>query len=303
MLMTERGGWQLMLHANAFVSNTQQQADSPRNRDAFFSTNWMMPMAQHAFGTARPDGDGSSGGLLTLRTMLSFEPATVGHRNYPELFQQGETAYGAPIIDGQHPHDFFMELAALYDVHLSRNTLLSLYAAPVGDPAIGPTAYPHRYSASEDPIAALGHHQQDSTHIAFSVVTGGLTYRWARVELSGFHGAEPDEARWHLLPSPNGLAMDSVATRLTVSPTPDWTGQYSVAHIHAPEALYPGEDQQRQTGSVMYHHSFGVQATKPAKTAGTAMDMGGMPMDDSMSGMSMPGANSSEGRWIGIAAR
>jgi hypothetical protein len=251
MMMSERNGWRLMLHANAFAANTQQQADTergmpPRDRDAFFSTNWIMPMAQHKLGA----------GEFTVRAMFSLEPATVGGRNYPELFQQGETAFGNPIVDGQHPHDFVMELAALYDLPLSPHTLLSLYAAPAGDPAIGPTAYPHRQSASEDPIAALGHHQEDSTHIAFNVVTGGLTYRWARIELSGFHGAEPDENRWQLEPSPNGHAIDSVATRLTLSPTPDLTGQYSIAHITSPEALYPTENQQRQTASVMYHHAF-----------------------------------------------
>ena len=267
MLMTARDGWQLMLHMNAFAADTQQQADSPRNRDAFFSTNWIMPMAQRKLGP----------GQLTVRTMFSLEPATVGDRNYPELFQQGETAYGAPIVDGQHPHDFFMEVAALYDVPLSRNILLSLYAAPVGDPAIGPTAYPHRQSASEDPIAALGHHQEDSTHIAFNVVTGGLTYRWVRVELSGFHGGEPDEHRWAFEPSPNGHDIDSVSTRLTVSPTPDVSGQYSIAHIHSPEALYPGEDQQRQTASVMYHHTFRAKAMPAMKSSMSGMDMGDMP--------------------------
>jgi hypothetical protein len=292
MWMSMRGPWQLMLHANAFAANTQQQAASPRNRDAWFSTNWVMPMAQRAFGHARADGTGSTGGLLTLRTMLSLEPATVPHRNYPELFQQGETAYGAPIVDGQHPHDFWMEVAALYDLPLSKNTLLSFYAAPVGDPAVGPTAYPHRLSASEDPIAALGHHQEDSTHIAFSVVTGGLTYKWARVELSGFHGAEPDEAHWHFQPSPNGLAIDSVATRLTVSPKKDWSGQYSFAHIHSPEALYPNEDQQRQTASIMYHHSFGTRDQKVMQMPGMrGMTMDAMPpmsMGDGSSKQAMP---------------
>ena len=280
MWMSERGGWRLMLHANAFAADTQQQADSPgispnRGRDAFFSTNWIMPMAQHKLGA----------GELTVRAMFSFEPGTVGNRNYPELFQQGETAYGAPIVDGQHPHDFFMEVAALYNLPLSHNTLFSLYAAPVGDPAIGPTAYPHRQSASEDPIAALGHHQEDSTHIAFNVVTSGLTYRWARVELSGFHGGEPDESRWQFEPSPNGHNIDSVSTRLTISPTPDWSGQYSIAHITSPEALYPGEDQARQTASVMYHHTF---HPKPMGSM-AGMDMGGMKMDDmaNMPGMDM----------------
>jgi hypothetical protein len=280
MLMTERGPWRLMLHANVFAANTQQQATSPRNRDAFLSTNWIMPMAQRRLGP----------GQLTLRTMLSFEPATIGDRNYPELFQQGETAYGAPIVDGQHPHDFLMELAALYDLPLSHNMLFSLYAAPIGDPAIGPTAYPHRHSASEDPIAALGHHQQDSTHIAFNVVTGGLTWRWARLELSGFHGGEPDEHRWAFQPSPNGHAIDSVSTRLTLSPTPDITGQYSIAHITSPEALYPGEDQQRQTASIMFHRTFRSKPMAAMKhmSAASALsdDMAGINMAD-MPGMDM----------------
>jgi hypothetical protein len=276
MLMETRGDWRLMLHANAFAANTQQQANSERGRDAFFSTNWIMPMAQHKLGA----------GKLTLRTMLSLEPGTIGGRNYPEMFQQGETAYGAPIVDGQHPHDFFMEVAALYDLPLTHNTLLSLYAAPVGDPAIGPTAYPHRQSASEDPIAALGHHQEDSTHIAFNVVTGGLTYRWVRLELSGFHGGEPDEHRWAFQPSPNGHNIDSVSTRLTVSPTKDVSAQYSVAHITSPEALYPGEDQQRQTASLMYHHTFHAKAMPAMKTDD---GMTGMKMDDmaDMPGMDM----------------
>ena len=146
-----------------------------------------------------------------------------------------------------------MELAALYDVHLGERALLSLYAAPVGDPAIGPTAYPHRMSASEDPIAALGHHQEDSTHISFNVFTAGVTYRAFRLEGSGFHGAEPTEARWHFEPSPNGHAVDSYATRLTYAPTRNLAAQYSIAHIVSPEQLHPGEDQRRQTASVMYN--------------------------------------------------
>jgi hypothetical protein len=294
MLMTDHGAWRLMLHANVFIANTQQQANSPRNRDAFFSTSWIMPMAERNFGA------NGRGGELTLRTMFSLEPATVPDRNYPELFQQGETAYGNPIVDGQHPHDFFMEVAALYDLPLSPHTLLSFYGAPIGDPAIGPTAYPHRQSASEDPIAALGHHQQDSTHIAFNVLTGGLTYRIARIEFSGFHGGEPDEHRWAFQPSPNGHAIDSYSTRLTISPTPDLTGQYSIAHITSPEALYPGENQQRQTASIMVHHTFHSRSahnpgapgpasgtwdstksqTKPSSSSDT-MDMQDMP------GMSM----------------
>jgi hypothetical protein len=264
MLMRNYRGWMLMLHSSAFISDTQQQAQSHRGGDKLFSTNWIMPMAMHQLGS-----DGQYG-QLTLRTMLSLEPASITSRQYPELFQQGETAFGKPILDGQHPHDFFMEVAALYDLRLGKQTLLSLYVAPVGDPAIGPIAYPHRQSASEDPIAALGHHQEDSTHIAFNVFTGGLTWRWLRFEESGFHGAEPTEQRWGFQPSPNGHAVDSYSSRITFSPTQNWTSQYSIAHIVSPEALYPGENQQRQTASIMYNRSF---RTHHDTTSMPGMDM------------------------------
>src|ERR1700674_2515583 len=122
MLMTTKRKWTLMFHANVFVLDEQQS--SPRGGDKFFSTNWFMAMAQRRAG---PGG-------LTARVMVSLEPATVGGRRYPLLFQQGETAYGTPIADGQHPHDLFMEIAVLYDVKLGERTLLSFYVAPVGDP-------------------------------------------------------------------------------------------------------------------------------------------------------------------------
>lgn len=250
-----------MLHGNAFIADTQQHAANGRGGDKLFSTNWVMPMAQHAvFGR----------GQITVRAMVSLEPATVTGRFYPELLQQGETAYGRPIVDGQHPHDFVMELAALYDYRVGEHVLLSLYAAPVGDPAIGPTAYPHRLSASEDPIAALGHHQEDSTHIAFNVLTGGITYKMFRLEGSGFHGAEPTENRWALEPSPNGHALDSAAVRLTVVPTANVAAQYSIAQIASPEALAAGVNQLRQTASVMFNRSRGVHHDR---TSMPGMDM------------------------------
>jgi hypothetical protein len=115
-------------------------------------------------------------------------------------------SYGKAIVDRQHPHDFFMEIAALYDrtvrPQVGEHGLPSIYAAPVGDPTLGPEAYPHRASAGEDPLAPLSHHLQDSTHIAYDIVTGGITINagraGARLEASGFHGREPDENRWHI---------------------------------------------------------------------------------------------------------
>jgi hypothetical protein len=240
MIMRMHGKWMFMFHGNAFLSALQQSG--PRGYDKVFSTNWFMPMAQRQIGR----------GELTFRTMISLEPATVTQRFYPLLFQQGETAFGKPINDGQHPHDFIMELAALYDLRLGQNGLLSFYAAPVGDPAMGPSAYPHRASASEDPVASLGHHLQDSTHIANDVVTGGLAYKKARIEFSGFHGREPDEFRWNI----DSGAVDSWSTRLTVQPGQNWSAQYSFAHLASPEQLHAMEDIQRMTASVSYNRTL-----------------------------------------------
>jgi hypothetical protein len=237
MLMAKKNKWTLMFHANVFVLDEQQS--SPRGGDKFFSTNWFMGMAQRSAGP----------GVFTARAMLSLEPATITGRQYPLLFQQGETAFGKPIVDGQHPHNFFMEIAALYDLKLGKNGLLSFYAAPIGDPAIGPMAYPHRASASENPLAALGHHQEDSTHVAEDVVTVGATYRIARIEASGFHGREPNENRWNISQG----KIDSWSTRLTLQPGKNWSGQFSYGRITNPESLFPNEDQERMTASAMYN--------------------------------------------------
>ena len=240
MLMIRKDDWVLMFHANVFVLDEQQS--SPQGADRLFSTNWFMPMAQRQLGA----------GVFTSRVMLSLEPATVTGERYPLLLQQGETAFGVPIADGQHPHNFVMEVAALYDLKLGDNSLLSFYFAPVGDPAIGPAAYAHRASALENPVAPLGHHQEDSTHISDDVVTVGLAYRIARIEASGFHGREPDEFRWDI----DQGKIDSWSTRLTIEPGKNWSGQYSYARIKSLEALSPNEDQERMTASIMYNRPF-----------------------------------------------
>ena len=265
MLMRMHGNWMLMLHGEAIVA--EQQQTGPRGADKLYSVNWVMPMAQRV----------TAHGEWTLRAMYSLEPATVSGRFYPELFQQGETAFGKAIVDGQHPHNFFMELAAIYDRELGERGLATLYVAPVGDPALGPIAFPHRMSAESDPLAPLAHHLQDSTHIAWDVATGAVTWGPARLEASGFHGREPDENRWHIEVG----AVDSWSTRLTLAPARDWTAQYSLGHLHSPEALHPQEDVLRQTASVAAHHAWSaveVDATAVwgrNHTVGTAVNAAG----------------------------
>jgi hypothetical protein len=235
MQMLHRADWTLMFMGQAYLLNTQQSG--PRGGDKFFSPNWGMFAAEHELG----------GGSLQFNLMLSLDPATVTNRSYPELFQTGETAYGRPLVDAQHPHDFIMGLGVHYARPLGEDTLLELYFAPVGDPALGPVAYPHRASASELPQAPLGHHWQDSTHIANEVLTAGIKYKKVQLEASGFYGTEPDEARWNVDYGP----MNSWSTRLSYFPGRNWAAQVSAGRLTRPERQEPG-DVVRTTASVEY---------------------------------------------------
>jgi hypothetical protein len=239
MIHKSLGKWNFWFHGVAFISDIQQTG--PRGADKFTAPNWFMGEADHTLW----------GGTFAESSMLSLDPATVTGERYPELFQTGETAYGKPIVDGQHPHNLFMELAILYTHPLGDKTKYHLYFAPVGDPALGPVAFPHRVSASELPQATLAHHLEDSTHIAYDVVTAGLTYGIFGLEASGFHGAEPGENRWIIGYGP----IDSWSTRFTVTPNANWTGQVSVGRLAHPEALEPG-DIIRSTASVTYNRPF-----------------------------------------------
>src|SRR5947209_18103431 len=121
MLMTNFGTWNAMFMANAFVVDTQQTG--PRGNDKFYAPNWFMASAEHSMGA----------GTFMVQLMASLDPATITQRRFPELFQTGETAFGKPIADGQHPHDFIMGLGVTYARPIGENTTVQLYFAPVGD--------------------------------------------------------------------------------------------------------------------------------------------------------------------------
>ncbi|HEY0779308.1 MAG TPA: HAD family phosphatase, partial [Gemmatirosa sp.] len=202
--MFDAGSWGLMFHGVAFGQYDHQ--GGPRGASQVGSVNWGMLMAAHNLGRATADG-GGTGGRLELRGMLSLEPFTVGARGYPLLLQTGEAYHGRPLHDRQHPHDLFMELAALYERPLAPDLGLQLYAAPVGEPALGPVAFPHRPSAAADPFATLGHHWEDATHISFGVLTAGLFTRVVKLEGSVFNGREPDDVRTNF--DYRGRSLDS----------------------------------------------------------------------------------------------
>jgi hypothetical protein len=241
MRMAMAGKWNLGFMADGFITDTQQSG--PRGGDKFYSANVFMGTAQHDAGR----------GSFLFDVMLSAEPATISGREYPLLFQTGETAYGKPIENGQHPHNLVMALGLHYARPAGENTVLEAYFAHVGDPALGPVAFPHRASAAELPEAPIGHHWEDSSHIAYEVATIDVKHKIVRLEVSGFHGAEPNENRWNIATG----AMDSWAARFSIFPTPDWAAQVSVGRLTHPEALERG-DVVRTTASVSYSRPMDI---------------------------------------------
>lgn len=236
MIMTHFGQWNTMFMVNGFIDETQQTG--ARGHDKFYSTNWAMATAQHRL---------SSRAAFEALLMLSLEPATITDRSYPLLFQTGETAFGLPLVDAQHPHNLIMALGFHYTRELAEDTIFDLYFAPVGDPALGPVAYPHRASAMDLPQAPISHHLQDSTHISDEVITAGIARKKFKLEASGFHGAEPGENRWIIQTG----AIDSWSARAWYLPSENWAAQISAGRITHPEALESG-DQFRTTASVEY---------------------------------------------------
>src|SRR3989442_15167258 len=233
----------LMLNGKAFVQYDWKQGS--RGGNQLGVTNWVRGAASRSLGAGR----------LELRGMFSAEPWTIGARGYPLLLQSGESYRGAPLHDRQHPHDLFMELAALYERPVARNLALSLYVAAVGEPAVRPVAFPHRPSAADDPPAPISHHFQDGTHITFGVVTAGVFTRGVKLEGSWFNGREPDENRTDF--DYGGRRLDSYGARVSVNPGPRWSVSGWYAFLKSPEQLHPDESLHRFGVSALTSQPFG----------------------------------------------
>jgi hypothetical protein len=230
------GEWMTMTHG--FANLIYDHQGGPRGGSKTFSTSMLMVMAQ------RPAGEGTLG----ARAMISADPL-MGKRGYPLLLQTGEAANGAPLIDRQHPHDLFMELALSYSRPLSESSSVFVYGGLPGEPALGPPAFMHRLSGEDNPEAPISHHWLDSTHITYGVVTAGYVYGNVKLEGSVFRGREPDENRYDIETG----KLDSASIRLSFNPARSWALQVSRGRIKSPEELHPDVDVDRTTASVMHH--------------------------------------------------
>lgn len=232
--------WNVMIHG--YATATYGDQGGKRGADKSFSASMLMLMANKKL----------SSGTIGYRSMYSLDPL-MGKRGYPLLFQTGETYDGIhPLIDRQHPHDFFMEEALTYSLPISEKSALFGYFGLPGEPALGPPAFMHRFSGIDNPEAPLGHHWLDSTHITFGVLTLGYVFDRFKIEGSVFRGREPDESRWDI----ETPTMDSYSARITYNPNRDLSFQASYGSLDSPEQLEPNVDMQRITVSAIYNRTF-----------------------------------------------
>jgi len=225
--------WMLMQDGIVFAELNHQ--GGPRGGTEFVAPNWWMGMASRD----------TSAGRLTFDAMFSLDAATVGKSGYGELFQAGEALNGQPIVDRQHPHDLFMQLAAIWRIPVTDDTGFTIAGGPVGEPALGPVAFMHRASAIDNPTAPLSHHTFDSTHVSFGVVTLAVDHGPFVFESSVFNGREPDDNRWDFDFGP----LDSFSGRIWYRPNNEWEFQASSGKLTSPEQLEPGHDVVRSTAS------------------------------------------------------
>lgn len=237
------GKWDFMAHG--YLWGVYSDQGGPRGDTKAFVNSMAMLQAESEI---------AGGVKLQLRTMMSAEPL-MRHDGYPNLFASGEVAYGEPLVDRQHPHDLFMELAARVDVDTRFGTIFA-YGGPVAEPALGPSAFMHRQSARLNPEAPITHHWFDSTHISYGVVTAGVSTSKFQLEVSAFRGREPDEFRWNI----EAPKLDSWSVRASWNPSPAWSAQVSYGRLKSPEESHPGEDEGRFTSSLSYNQ-FGLAIT------------------------------------------
>ena len=171
--------WMTMVHGYVFANYDDQ--GGPSGGQVFESQNHFMGMAMRSW----------LGGKLSFYGTLSLEPATIPSPGSPELFQVGETNQGVLLVDLQHPHDFFVQIAGSWEKALSPELRLRFYGAVVGEPAMGPPAYVHRRSAMDNPTTPLSHHTEMSNDDVCLCRTTTKPRRTSRMTCSRSASAPP----------------------------------------------------------------------------------------------------------------
>jgi len=200
------GGWTLFHGFNAHLTYVSETGPDVQ-RNETFSTNWITIGAERTFGDR---------GFLLVRGRASLEPFTTPEEDgYPQMLQYVSPEAGGAIVDRMRPQNLIGEAAVHAGFRLSAGTLLSVYAAYAGDPALGPAPFALRASGSDFAEAPFAYDIQESWHDAASVITGAFATRGFTIEASAFHHSVPAAGDFEKVETGS---IDSSSARLTFTP-------------------------------------------------------------------------------------
>lgn len=226
--------WQFFHSFDAHLTYVSESGPVEQ-RNETFSTNWLTA------GVQRHLGDRA---LLLLRGRISLEPYTVQEEGYPQILQFVSPEGGEVMLDHMRPQDLFGEAAAHFAYRTSAASFVHLYAAAVGDPALGTAPSALRASGVDFAEAPFAYDIQETFHTKTRVVTLGFTTRVLSIEGSVFHDAITTGDHTEV----DDGAIDSRSVRVTLTPTRNFSAQVSRGEL--------GEDDVTQrtvtSGSVSY---------------------------------------------------
>ena len=186
-----------------FVTETGPENSS----NQFFSTNWATLGVHRTIGNR---------GELLVRGRFTAEPYTVPREGFPQLLQYvSPRSGGRPDVDRMRAHDLVEELAVAAAVRIADGTFLQLYAAPVGDPALGPVPYAQRSSSRDFAEAPFAYDVQEPFHVASRVITAGIASSFLSLEASTYR--ETASTGRHTTIESDGI--DSWSGRVTLTPS------------------------------------------------------------------------------------
>lgn len=218
---------------DAHITYLSQTGPEEQENDVL-STNWFGAGAKLDLGERA---------FVLARGRISLEPYTIDD-SYPQFFQYVSED---GLVDRMRPNDLFGEVAVQLGFRPTNASLLSLYGALVGQPALGAAPAKLRPSGLDFAEAPFGYDIQETTHDSASVVTAGFTTRFFTVEASAFHDGATTGDHTEL----DTGDIDSQSARLTVTPTPRLAIQVSRGEL--------GEDLARReitSASVTYGGTF-----------------------------------------------
>jgi hypothetical protein len=207
------GGWTVFHAFDAHATHVGESGPANSRTDTF-STNWFVAGVERSLG---------SRGFVLARGRVSLEPYTISEDGYPELLQYVSAEGGGPIVGRMRAHDFWGEAAVQLGFRPSASTLLSVYGAAVGDPALGAAPAELRMSGVDFPSAPFAYDLQETTHDSTRVVTAGFGTRWITLEASSFHDAVTSGRHTSI----DDGKMDSQSARVTLTPSPNFALQVS----------------------------------------------------------------------------